>query len=122
LIRAAMRPGMGGQRNGKQPDGPTLDRSSGRRGSLHRYLYASRKAALRRHQGGPHQGQTFPGEAALLGNAFLAKSRVTIDESRCLVNLERVPANQSMEFDGQHAFDKWLFPPMWPRLRCFGRF
>jgi hypothetical protein len=39
---------------------------------------------------GVHQEQIFPGEAGLLGNALLSKFRVTIDEPRSRVILERV--------------------------------
>ena len=39
---------------------------------------------------GVHKEQIFPGEAGLLGNAFLSKSRVTINEPRSRVILERV--------------------------------
>jgi hypothetical protein len=39
---------------------------------------------------GVHKEQIFPGEAGLLGNAFLSKFRVTIDEPRRRVILETV--------------------------------
>jgi hypothetical protein len=47
------------------------------------------KQRFTRVKAGVHKEQFFPGEAGLLGNAFLSKFRVTIDEPRNRVILER---------------------------------
>ena len=44
-----------------------------------------------------HKEQIFPGEAGLLGNAFLSKFRVTIDEPRSRVILERGSLSRNRE-------------------------